>query len=209
MENMLLDEDGHTQEVSGMYYMIRDINGKLEDTVAMPKLKLGDYQINVVPKIDALPTDTYTLEVVVNGQTIVLAENVPISDIPRTPYIIRSTETGIVPIIPAFVDFNPDTLNLGSKGKYVTTYIELPTSYDISNIVLSKIKLNNQISPEIEPTKIGDYDNNGVLDLMVKFNRSIVQDIFSVGEKVKITIAGKLVDDNLFEGSDFIKVIFP
>jgi len=67
IENTMLDENGHTQEVSGMYYMIRDINGKLEDTVAMPELKLGDYQINIAPKPDALPTDTYTLEVAVNG----------------------------------------------------------------------------------------------------------------------------------------------
>ncbi|MCK5466538.1 C40 family peptidase [Candidatus Parcubacteria bacterium] len=209
IENTMLDENGHTQEVSGMYYMIRDIDGKLEDTVAMPELKLGDYQINIAPKPNALPTDTYTLEVTASGQTIVLAENVPVNDIPRTPYIIRSTETGIIPIIPAFVDFNPDTLNTESKGKYVTTYIELPKNYNVDDIVLESIKLNNQIQPEIEPTKIGDYDDNGISDLMMKFNRLAVQNILPIEKKVKITIAGKLVNDKPFEGVGFVKVILP
>lgn len=209
IENTMLDESGHTQEVPGMYYMIRDIDDKLDDTVAIPELKLGNYQIKVVPKPDSLPTDTYTLEVVVNNQTIILAENVPISDIPRTPYIIRSNGTEIIPIIPAFVDFNPDTLNLKSTGKYVTTYIELPKGYNINDIILESIKLNNQIQSEIKPAKIGDYDNNGISDLVIKFDRSAVQNILSVEEKVKITVAGKLVDDKPFEGVDFIKVIFP
>jgi len=138
-----------------------------------------------------------------------LAENISISDIPRTPYIIRSTETGIIPIVPAFVDFNPDTLNLKSKGKYITTYIELPKGYDADDIILESIKLNNQIQSEIKPTKIGDYDNNGISDLMIKFDRLAIQDILPTGKKVKITIAGKLIDDKPFEGIDFIKVIFP
>lgn len=209
IENTMLDENGHTQEVSGMYYMVRGINNELDDVVAIPELKLGDYQINIMPKPDALPTDTYTLEVAANGKTVVLAENVPISDIPRMSYIIRSTETGIIPIVSAFVDFNPDTLNLKSKGKYVTTYIELPKGYDANDIILESIKLNNQIQPEIKSIKIGDYDNNGISDLMIKFDRSAIQNILPIGKKIKVVITGKLIDGEPFDGIDFIKVIFP
>ena len=85
-------------EIPGvLYYSVYDIDedGELDDIVTIPIRKLGNYLITVVPKPGALPTDTYSLEVIANGETIVLAENVPISDIPDHPRIIRSTETTI------------------------------------------------------------------------------------------------------------------
>jgi cell wall-associated NlpC family hydrolase len=196
-------------ESLSMAYMNYDIDGdgKVDDVVAIPERKIGDYLIQVVPEPDALPTDTYSLEITAAGQTIVLAKNVPISDIPRVPYIIRSMETEIIPIIPAFVDFDPDTLNLKSKGKWVTTYVELPIGYDINEIDLESIKLNDQIPIEAKPTEIGDYDENGIPDLMVKFDRLAVQNILEVGEEVKVTISGKLIDEKPFEGSNIIRVI--
>ncbi|MDP3042796.1 MAG: PKD domain-containing protein [bacterium] len=95
--NTLLTEDGYTREVNGMSYIIRDVDGDgdIEDVVAIPERKIGNYLIQVVPEPDALPTDTYSLEVAANGQTIVLAKNIPISEIPDQPYQIQSTETEI------------------------------------------------------------------------------------------------------------------
>jgi parallel beta-helix repeat protein len=196
-----------------MSYMVYDIDGDGEpdDIVASPERKIGDYLITVVPEPGALPTDTYTLtvEALVNGEmaTVVLAENVLISDIPRTPYIITSTETEITPIIPAFIDFNPDTLNLQSRGKWVTTYIELPRGYDINDIDSESIELNCQVPVETKPIEIGDYDSNGIPDLMVKFNQSAVQNILEVGDEVKLTLTGRLFDGTQYEGSDTIQVI--
>jgi hypothetical protein len=211
---IVIDPDGEiiTKEIGEsptMEYIVYDINGdgELDDIVASPERKLGDYLIEVVPEPDTLPEDTYSLEVTANGETVVLAEDVPISDIPRTPYILRSTETEIIPIIPAFVDFDPDTLNLKSKGKWVTVYIELPIGYDVNEIDLESIIFNGQIQIEPKPIEIGDYDDNGIADLMVKFNRKDAQDILEVGEEVKITISGNLIDERPFEGSDTIRVI--
>jgi peptidoglycan/xylan/chitin deacetylase (PgdA/CDA1 family) len=116
--------------------------------------------------------------------------------------------TVIIPtIIPTTIDCDPDTLNLKSKGKWVTAYIELPANYDVNEIDLESIRLDNQIPIELKPIGIDDYDNNGVLDLMVKFNRLAVQNILDVGDEVKITISGKLTDGKLFEGFDVIRVI--
>jgi len=98
-------------------------------------------------------------------------------------------------------------LNLKSKGKYVTVYIELPVSYDVNDINVASIKLNNQIQAETKPTQIGDYDNNGAPDLMVKLDRAAVQTILKTGDKIKITISGRLNDGRPFEGTDTIKVI--
>ena len=101
----------------------------------------------------------------------------------------------------------PDTLNLKSKGRWVTSYIELPVGYDIDTIDLEGIRLNDQIPITHKPIEIGDYDENGIPDLMVKFDRSAVQSILGVGEKVKITITGKLINGKPFEGRDIIRVI--
>ena len=79
-------------QVPGMYYRVYDIDedGKLDDIVDIPEREVGDYQITVVPEPNALPDDTYSLEAVIEGQTMVLAEDVQIQDIPAEPYIFES-----------------------------------------------------------------------------------------------------------------------
>jgi hypothetical protein len=52
---------------------------------------LGNYSIWVVPEPEAIPTDTFTLVVSTQTQTIVLAENVAIGEIPSEPYIFEYT----------------------------------------------------------------------------------------------------------------------
>ena len=182
-------------------------NSDIDDRIWITDRKLGIYTITVVPQPNAVPDYTYSLEVTTDEETITLAENVPISDIPNEPYIIRSTETDIIQIILATIDFDPDTLNLKSKGKWITCYIELPESYDMGDIALSTIKLNDEVLAESRPTEIGDYDNDGLPDLMVKFDMSAVQQILEVGNEVKITVSGELNEGTAFEGSDKIRVI--
>ena len=53
---------------------------------------------------------------------------------------------------------------------------------------------------------VGDYDNDGIPDLMVKFNRQAVQGILEPGDNVEITVTGELIDEIPFEGKDYIKV---
>ena len=105
------------------------------------------------------------------------------------------------------VDFDPDTLNLKSKGDWVTVYIELPDGYDVNNIDISTILLNNVILAELHPTEIGDYDDDGILDLMVKFSRASVIALVEPGDAVEIKITGALLDGTTFEGTDTIRVI--
>jgi len=198
-------------EIQGMVYSETDIDGDgiIEDIVALQELKIGDYLIEVVPEPNTLPTDTYTLEFIGIDAIISLAYDVQVCNIPIQPYILRSTEKGVIPIIPATVDFDPDTLNLVSKGAWITVYIELPVGhgYNINMINVTSVMLNGEVQAEIKPTAIGDFDSDGIPDLMVKFNRNIVQNILQIGEKVEIIVSGKLVDGRLFEGKDKIRVI--
>jgi len=114
-------------------------------------------------------------------------------------------------VLSAVVDINPDSLR--SKGKWITAYIELPEGYNVGDIEVSSIKLNDTVSAELEPSAIGDYDNDAVPDLMVKFNRAaVISYILSVignptkFSTVKLTITGKLNDGTPFQGSDTIKI---
>ena len=108
--------------------------------------------------------------------------------------------------VSATIDVDPDTLNLKSKGKFVTVHIELPTGYDVEDIDVSTVMLNDTVNAEPKPTEIADYDSNGVPKLMVKFDRAAVQETLEVGDEVEITITGE-VNGILFKGSDTIRVI--
>ena len=175
--------------------------------ISIPERKVGDYYIDLIPNDDASPTDTYSLEVHTESITIVLADNIQIINMPEQPYIIRSTETEIMQIIPATIDIDPDTLNLNSGGNWITCYIELLDGYGVADIDIGTILLNDVVPAEDHPTEIGDYDNNGIPDLMVKFDRQAVQDILGVGNNVAITVTGELTDGTRFDGTDYIKVI--
>jgi len=148
-----------------------------------------------------------------------------------TPYVIDENNVDHYPlmkpwtpkpsVINATVDIQPQALNLRSKGKWITAYIELPESYDVSNINVSTIMLNSTISIDLEaPVEIGDYDNDTIPDLMVKFDRQQVikyimsnVDLSRLYEErfmtITLTVTGKLNDGTPFQGSDTIKIILP
>jgi hypothetical protein len=108
----------------------------------------------------------------------------------------------------------PNTLNLKNEGQRVTCYIELPEGYDVGDIDVSSILLNDTIPVDDGvPAEIGDYDSDGILDLMVQFNRTeLTAHIYHVSEiiygNVTLTITGQLTDGTLFEGSDTVEVMF-
>jgi len=115
--------------------------------------------------------------------------------------------------VPATVDVDPDTLNLKSKGSWITAYIELPEGYALENIdkstitlaAVDNVRLTQSVPAVSEPSGIGDHDGDGVPDLMVKFNRSTVQSLLKPGE-TKLTVQGKFIDRLPFEGGDTIRV---
>ena len=100
-----------------------------------------------------------------------------------------------------------------SRGKWISCYIELPEGHSVSAIDVSSIELNGTISAELKPVGIGDYDNDTVPDLMVKFNRKMVSAFILLKDikygNVTLTISGQLRDGTSFEGSDVIRVKMP
>ena len=112
----------------------------------------------------------------------------------------------------AAVNIGPDTLNLKSQGQRITCYIELPEGFNPEDIDLSTIMLSDSIPAELEPTEIGDYDGDDIIEKMVKFNRqAIISYLLGLGvqhkDEVVMTITGSLNDGTPFEGEDTIRVI--
>jgi hypothetical protein len=112
----------------------------------------------------------------------------------------------------AQVDINPENLNLRSKGEWITTYIEIAESFDMHNVDVSSIMLNGTIPvASSAPVTIGDNDNDGIPDLMVKIDRATVESwIYNTKGirygNVALTITGELLDGTIFKGTDVIFV---
>jgi len=123
-------------------------------------------------------------------------------------------------VLTATVNIYPQALNLRSRGKWITTYIELPEGYDIHDINFSSIMLEESVPAELRPVAIGDYDEDSIPDLMVKFDRAEIisyvlanVNMTELFEErfmtITLTITGYLNDDTMFMGSDTIKIIMP
>jgi hypothetical protein len=121
----------------------------------------------------------------------------------------------------ASMDFDPDVLSLQSKGEWATVYIELPIKYNVSEIDIPTVSINainGQTLSEplraaadpkfgfVKDPKVYDVDDDGVPELMVKFERGKLSTLLSVGQYT-LTIAGKLRDGVEFKGPILIKVI--
>jgi len=107
----------------------------------------------------------------------------------------------------ATINIDPDTLNLESKGRWITAYIELPAGYNVADIDVSTLLLNGSVQAESKPASIGDDDNDEIIDLMVKFDRATVESLLEVGDNVEITVSGSLTYGTQFAGIDIIRVI--
>ena len=104
-------------------------------------------------------------------------------------------------VISASITINPHILNLKSKGKWITVFIELPLDYRVEDIYIQTVILNNEILAEEEPTSISDFDNDDLLDLMLKFDRSSVISLLGSQELCEVSVSGKLNNGNKFNGS--------
>jgi len=114
------------------------------------------------------------------------------------------------------VDIKPETLNLKSNGNFITAYIESVNDFDAGEIDVNSVKISavngNKINPVYaydKPLEVGDYNNNGISDLMVKFSREEVKEYLAPAEKVEINITGSLLNGKEFSSSGTIKVIEP
>ncbi len=125
----------------------------------------------------------------------------------------------LIPVVEARVCICPRTLNLRSRGRFITCFIRLPLEDMAEDVELSTIKLNNTIPAEPRPVTILNSRRLHVKILIVKFNRAAVIEyikeslgidgrVFRRG-RVTLTVSGSFASGQAFEGSDRVRVIFP
>ena len=111
-------------------------------------------------------------------------------------------------VVQGVLDFDPDTINLDSNGKWVTCYIELPEGHDVADILVSELVLNDAVPADrTHKCVVGDADGDGAPDLMVKFSRAALQQHVVVGPDQRVSVSGSLSDGTIFVGYDVIAVI--
>ena len=106
----------------------------------------------------------------------------------------------------AVIDITPNTLNVKSRGLYITCHIELAGGLDPADIDVATVMLNATVAAEASPVEIDDYDSDGTPDLMVKFSRRAVLDIIDEIGDIEVTVSGE-VDGQYFEGIETIRVM--
>jgi hypothetical protein len=103
-------------------------------------------------------------------------------------------------LIPSEARIVPRTINLASKGNWITCYISLPEGYDVADIDPNSVLLED----EIKPNKFSVDEQQQVA--IARFTREDAQIIITVGQ-IELSITGRLADGTGFEGNDIIMVI--
>jgi predicted outer membrane repeat protein len=93
----------------------------------------------------------------------------------------------------------PRTINLASKGKWITCYIWLPDDYDVADIEPGSVMLERQIKAE---QFSGDEQRQVAT---ATFDREKVQGILNIGD-IELKISCQLTDGTYFEATDIIQV---
>ncbi|XEC97391.1 rhamnogalacturonan lyase [Paenibacillus tarimensis] len=119
----------------------------------------------------------------------------------------------IYEVIPAKSAVAPETVSLKNKAgsNAFSVYIGLPANIDLSLVNVSTVQLNVNGQPvpaQATPTEIGDYNGDGMNELMVKFDlKRVMSAIDGKTGELKVQVSGYLEDGRLFSGSSTLRVI--
>jgi len=108
--------------------------------------------------------------------------------------------------IQASVKIDPGWIDLGDNDKWITLYIELPADLAVEDIEVSTLSLNDTLAPKKNQIFVGDYDEDGVSEMMLKFSKLKAAQVLQSGEDVELTVSGKLKNGIPFEGQSTLTV---
>lgn len=111
-------------------------------------------------------------------------------------------ETAAIPAA-AGIKVTPQSLNLKSRGRWITVHLKLPEGMTASQVDKTSLLLMDQVP--VDKVQKG----KGARNLTLKFERADVTALLAPGPEVVIYLAGQMKDGTVFDASDTIKVIDP
>ncbi|MBU4502326.1 MAG: C40 family peptidase, partial [Nanoarchaeota archaeon] len=219
-DSIIESDEEYIREIPDVLYYLeieQADDGYPIDRVYFPVLKIGDYIIEVLPASIAQPTDTYTLDFSAGDQSITLADNVPISQIPSEGYgvTVNDDET-ISPFIPVAIDIkpgsDPNSVNCKNEKGVITVAILTTETFDATIVDADTVRFGPNEAEEIHKDKktgkakrhIEDADNDGDIDTVFHFR---FEDTGIQCGDEEATLTGKTTDETDIRGTDSIRTI--
>ncbi|MFC1992752.1 hypothetical protein ACFLV3_02930 [Chloroflexota bacterium] len=156
--------------------------------------------VTTTARVDFIPDKIGKLELDSDGDGVFEVEGIP-GNFEKT--MVKPS------VLTAKVDIEPETLDLigAAAEEPIIAYIELPEDYNPKSIDINTVRLMKEILPWERLIDVVDHDENGVYELMVKFDRYMVlgylEEAGEVEGKVVLTLTG-VIDGRLFEGMDTV-----
>ena len=128
--------------------------------------------------------------------------------------LLKAVANAKDPNTPAELDITPNTLNLKSRGKWITAFIE-PVFGSAKDIEIDTVFLEGVVPAVSNPKYdfvtneseyLVDHDGDGTLERKVKFDRASVQELLTPST-AELTVSGSLSDGTAFSGTDTIRAI--
>jgi hypothetical protein len=131
--------------------------------------------------------------------------------VPVPPFTLQTEVSVTVNGVPIFVEGHmelaPPSILANEKGRWVTCYIELPEPYLVEEVDVSTVILNSSIPAETRPYDVGDFDHDGIPDLMVKFGRPALVDLLGVGLNIPVEVIGTLATGEVFVAESVFSIL--
>jgi hypothetical protein len=133
--------------------------------------------------------------------------------------VVRSNDpdepTLVVPVnlqvadVGAVINVEPTTLNLGSRGNWMTVKLELPSPFDPAGIVVSTLRLNRVVPADSTRFMPGDEAVDGVPHLSLKFDQDLFKTTVEEGDEVRVVVTGEMEGNLRIMGAGTIQVTRP
>jgi hypothetical protein len=103
------------------------------------------------------------------------------------------------------VDLDPDVIQLASRAPWLVAHLE-PIGFEAADIDLPTVVMEGSVFAASKFAVIGDFNANGIPELMVKFRRDALDPLLTLGSN-SLEITGTLKTGEHFSGTGDVRVL--
>jgi subtilisin family serine protease len=154
--------------------------------------------LQVIMDATTLVADDYTSSIIIS------------SNDPFNPSLSRDVLFHVGTVDAAYADVDPNSLNPGSNGRWITASAELPTGFSPAEIVLETVRALGTVPADTSFNVIGDFNANGIPDRTLKFDRGVcIAALPPEADSALVVITGEIRDRSYFVARDNIRILRP